>query len=72
MGVAWDVPDVLRQAMFARNAEMKVSSLLADTMEKQLALASTRHLPDRAVHRIHVRLGDLHAAQARYDEADVH
>ena len=72
VGVAWDVPDVLRQAMFARNAEMKVSSLLAETMEKQLALASTRHLPDRAVHRIHIRLGDLLAAQARYDEAKKH
>jgi len=69
VGVAWDVPDVLRQAVFAREAEKKITFILADTMKKQIALASTRHLPDRAVHRIHLRLGDLLVAQAKYDEA---
>ncbi|MFO0796390.1 MAG: serine/threonine-protein kinase [Gemmataceae bacterium] len=72
VGVAWDVPDVLRQAVFAREAEKQITVLLVETMEKQVALATTRHLPDRAVHRIHLRLGDLLVLQARYDEAQKH
>jgi tetratricopeptide (TPR) repeat protein len=72
VGVAWEIPGILRQAVFAREAEKKVSLVLAETMQKQLALAATRHLPDRAAHAIQVRLGDLRVNQAKYDEAEGH
>ena len=72
VGVAWDVPDVLRQAVYARKAEEKIAVLLSETMRRQLALASTRHLPDRAVHRIHLRLGDLSVSLVKYGEAQQH
>jgi tetratricopeptide (TPR) repeat protein len=72
VGVAWDIPTILRQAVYAREAEKKVTLVLAETMQKQLALAATRRLPDRAVHAIQLRLGDLTFAQARYAEAKTH
>ena len=67
-----EVPAALAQAVFARGAELQVLQALGVMLEKQLGLALTRGLPDRAVMNFHMKMGDLMARQGKAAEADKH
>jgi tetratricopeptide (TPR) repeat protein len=72
LGVSADVDEVLRQAQYARAAQAKVVTRLADAVARQLDLATSRNLPEHAMHAIRIRLGDLEYRRGKLQDARPH
>jgi serine/threonine-protein kinase len=67
-----EIPTALQQAVFARGAEQLVLEALGSMLEKQLTLALTRGLPDRAMLNFHMKMGDLAFRRGKVPEARKH
>lgn len=66
VSVTYEVPEVLRQALFARKAQERVVTTLTKTLDEQIALANARNQPDSAMHALMLRMGDLHSANGKW------
>jgi tetratricopeptide (TPR) repeat protein len=68
-----DIPDKLRQAIFARGTQQEVLALLGAMLAQQLDKAQHTHgLPDRALHTYHLQMGDLRLQQGKNAGARTH
>ena len=67
-----EVPLLLQEAVIAGTVRQQVLGVLGDVLQKQLTLAATRGLPDRAMVNFHLKTGDLLAAQRNPDAAQKH
>jgi tetratricopeptide (TPR) repeat protein len=67
--VGADLPDVLRQAIFTREAQNRANAILAESLAKQLDLDTMRGLPERGLMNIHLRNASLQGAQGKVVEA---
>ena len=70
--VGSELPDVLRQAIYTRDARARASKILADALAKQLDPTAVRGLPGRAQMALHSQAGDVLAELGKRAEAEAH
>src|SRR5581483_1271367 len=67
-----DLPNVLRQAIYTREARMRATQVLADALARQLDPTAVRGLPGRARMALHTQAGDVLAELGKRADAETH